>query len=79
MVEKQGVLPLRFTTGMARQEKLLAFKRATSDCSTEYMEHVTKGIRVEDALDAIAAVSAEPWARGIILAETAVSVFSVPV
>lgn len=68
IVEKVGVAPVRFTAGMSRDEQARSFERAEKACSAEYFDNVTKGIRVEDVLDAIAAVSSEPWAHGVMLA-----------
>jgi hypothetical protein len=68
IVEKPGVATLRFTTGMTHQQKVQAFERAGRECAPAFFDNATKPVRVTDVLDAIAAVSAQPWARGIILA-----------
>ena len=68
MVEKPGVATVRFTAGMTHAQKVGAFERAGRQCSPEFFANATKPVRVTDVLDAIAAVAAQPWARGIILA-----------
>jgi hypothetical protein len=68
IVEKVGVTALRFTAGMTRDERVCAFEQAQKVCSAEFFDHATKSIRVDDVLDAITAVSSEPWAHGVLLA-----------
>ena len=67
VVEKPGVTPVRFTASMTHEQQLQAFERAGNECTPEFYKNATKPVRVADVLDAIAAVSAQPWARGTIL------------
>jgi dienelactone hydrolase len=68
MVEKPGVAPVRFTAGMTHQQMVQAFERAGKECTPAFFENATRSVRVNDVLAAIAAVSSQPWARGIVLA-----------
>ena len=68
IVEKPGVAPVRFTASMTREQKVQAFERAGNECTAEFYNNATKTVRVSDVLDAIAAVSSQPWARSVILA-----------
>jgi pimeloyl-ACP methyl ester carboxylesterase len=67
VVEKPGVTPVRFTASMTHEQQRQAFERAGQDCTPEFYNNAVKPVRVADVLSAIAAVSAQPWARGIIL------------
>jgi pimeloyl-ACP methyl ester carboxylesterase len=67
VVEKPGVMPVRFTASMTHEQQVQAFERAGYACTPEFYKNATKPVRVADVLEAIAAVSAQPWARGIIL------------
>ena len=67
VVEKPGVTPVRFTASMTHEQQLQAFERAGNECTPEFYKNATKPVRVADVLEAIAAVSAQPWARGIVL------------
>lgn len=68
IVEKPGVAPVRFTAGMTHDQMVQAFERAGKECTPAFFENATRSVRVTDVLDAIAAVSSQPWARGIVLA-----------
>jgi hypothetical protein len=50
MMEKRGVVPLRFSDEMTQPDKLKAFERAGRECSAEYLQNVTNKARVEDVL-----------------------------
>lgn len=67
MVEKRGVRPLQFAANMTRQAQLSAFERAARECSGEYLQNVTKRARVDDLLATVRALTAQAWARQIIL------------
>jgi pimeloyl-ACP methyl ester carboxylesterase len=68
MIEKRGIDPLRFAPGMTQREKESAFERAERECSTEYMQHVTKQERVQDVLSVLRVLVVQPWTRHLILA-----------
>jgi pimeloyl-ACP methyl ester carboxylesterase len=67
VVEKPGVTPVRFTASMTHEQQLQTFERAGKECTPEFYKNATKPVRVSDVLAAIAAVSAQPWAQGVIL------------
>jgi len=67
IVEKPGVAPVAFTASMTDEQKRQAFERAGNACTPEFYENATKTVRVADVMGAIAAVSSQPWARGMIL------------
>jgi surfactin synthase thioesterase subunit len=67
VVEKRGVEPLRFSQGMSQREKEEAFRRAETECSTEFLQNVTKENRVEDTAATVSTLARQPWAREIIL------------
>jgi pimeloyl-ACP methyl ester carboxylesterase len=67
VVEKPGVAPVRFTASMTHEQQRKAFERASNECTAEFYKNATKPVRVADVLCAIAAVSGQPWARGVIL------------
>jgi pimeloyl-ACP methyl ester carboxylesterase len=66
VIEKQGVKPLEFTSGMTRQQELSLFKDVENGaCSPAYFKEETEVIRAEDALDVVQALSAEPWVQQV--------------
>jgi pimeloyl-ACP methyl ester carboxylesterase len=67
VVEKPGVTPVRFTANMTHAQQRQAFERAGHECTPDFYQNATKPVRVADVLDAIAAVSAQPWAQSVIL------------
>lgn len=67
IVEKPGVAPVRFTPTMTHDQQLQAFERAGTECTPEFYKNATKPVRVADVLNAISAVSAQPWARSVII------------
>jgi dienelactone hydrolase len=67
MIEKRGVVPLRFSADMSQQEKLDAFERASKECTAGYLQNVTKSARVSDVMAAVRALAPQAWTRHIIL------------
>lgn len=48
MVEKRGVSPVKFATGMTQSQKVAAFEGAGANCSSTFLENATKEARVAD-------------------------------
>jgi pimeloyl-ACP methyl ester carboxylesterase len=67
VVEKPGVTPVRFTPSMTHEQQRKAFEQAGNACTPEFYTNAIKPVRVADVIDAIAALSGQPWARGVIL------------
>jgi pimeloyl-ACP methyl ester carboxylesterase len=68
IVEKRGVAPLGFSAGMSHGDKSKAFERAEQECTTEYLQNVTKQARVEDVAATLRALARQPWVSQVILA-----------
>jgi len=68
IVAKRGVDPLVFPAGLTEEDKEAAFRHAEKTCSAEYFESLTKEARVSDVVATAQALSAEPWADGVMLA-----------
>jgi pimeloyl-ACP methyl ester carboxylesterase len=68
IVEKRGVQPLRFSAEMSQSDKLSAYRRAETEWSAEYMQHVTKEGRVDAVAVTVLELSRQPWVRQVILA-----------
>lgn len=67
VVEKRGVSPLRFRSGMTQAQQLALFERAGGDCSPRFFEGATKDARVSDVIELMALLAKEPWASTIML------------
>lgn len=67
MVEKRGVSPVQFQPGMTQAQKVAAFERASTDCSSTFFENATKEGRVADVRLLMEALVPRPWVTGFIL------------
>lgn len=68
LVEKRGVEPLRFPAGSSRAEQLALFRRiGDGECSAEFYEQNSKGVRVADALSAVKALARQSWVTRVIV------------
>jgi pimeloyl-ACP methyl ester carboxylesterase len=68
MVEKRGVTPLRFTSGMTEEDQRRAFSQVEANCSDTYRKNATKTARVDDAASVVAALRRQPWAGPVLVA-----------
>jgi pimeloyl-ACP methyl ester carboxylesterase len=67
IVEKRGVVPLRFTAGMTREARVAAFERVQRPCSAQFDRDVTKTARVDDVVAVVHALGGESWVSRVIL------------
>jgi pimeloyl-ACP methyl ester carboxylesterase len=67
LVEKPGVVSLKFDAVMTHDEKLRVFENASANCSQEFFENTIKAVRVDDVRVAMTALVSQPWASGFIL------------
>lgn len=68
LVEKRGVEPLRFPPGSTHAEQSAMFQRlGEGDCSPEFYQQNTKGVRVADALLAVQSLARQPWVTRVIV------------
>lgn len=67
MVEKRGVSPVQFRPGMTQAQKVAAFERARTECSSTFFENATKEGRVADVLLLMQTLAPQPWVTGFML------------
>ena len=68
MIEKRGVEPLRFPAGSTHAQQLAMFQRiGDGECSAEFYQQNSKGVRVADVLAAVQALARQPWVTRVIV------------